>query len=252
MITRKTISICLLLIVFGAATLTAQTLIFNTQEFAPFTYTRGDAAAGPAVDVIKAVCLEAGITHSIRLLPWTRAQEEVKSGKANALFLIGWNKERAETFYFSPPILDTEYGVFVNADSGLKYSSPGQLAGLTVGVYGPSNTATSLEEYKKKVPSIVIDMTPDDESAFKKLELKRVNAVYSNRDVGAALIEKLKLKNVKYSGVDKPLKYYIGFSKEFTKKAVFDDFVEAYKKLHAQGKIKKILDSYRLTVSALE
>jgi len=249
---RKDSLIFMAILLLGFGQLSAQELIFNTQDFAPFTYMNGDVVAGPAVDIIKAVCKEAGIAYSIRLLPWTRAQDEVKKGTSHALFLIGWNKERAETFYFSPPILNTEYGIFVNADSTLKYTTPVQLRGYTIGVYGPSNTSTSLDELKKKRPDIVVDMTPDDVAAFKKLELKRVSAVYSNRDVGAALISRLKLVNVRYAGTDKPLKYYIGFSKEFVDKAVFDRFVQAYKDLYAEGAIKKILDSYGLTIAALE
>ena len=227
-------------------------LIFNTQDFPPFTYQIDGKNEGPAVDIINSVCKEAGLTCTIQLLPWGRAQEEVKTGKAQALFLIGWNKERGETMNFSPPLLNTEYGIFVTDDNPLIYSSPEQLKGYTIGVYGPSNTSKSLEELKTKVTDISIDMTPDDESAFKKLGMKRLKAVYSNKHVGNAMIKKLGLNNIKYVGADKKLKYYIGFSKQYTDKALFDKFVAAFKALYNKGEIQKILTQHQMDAAKLE
>jgi polar amino acid transport system substrate-binding protein len=237
----------------GAGTIFAQEIIFDTQDFPPFSYMNGKDVTGPAVDIITAVCKKAGIACSFRLLPWARAQEEVKKGQAQALFLIGWNKERAETLNFSPPVLDTAYGIFVNTDNALVYTLPKNLDGYTIGVYGPSNTSTSLDELNKKVPGgLVIDLSPNEETAFRKLSMKRIGSVYSNRDVGGALISKLALANVRYAGTDKPLKYFIGFSKQYADKSVFDRFVKEYKNLYAKGTIKKILDSYRLSIATIE
>ena len=193
-------------------------LKFNTQDFAPFNYEVGGVVSGPAADIIRRICSEIKIDCSFNLLPWARAQEGVANGTAHGLFVIGWNEERAKTLYFSPPILNTEYGFFVKNENPLKFKQNADVKGYTVGVFGPSNTATSLEKIKAEINELTIDMTPDDEAAFKKLSLGRVDAVFSNRDVGYDFMRSLNLKNIRYSGRQQSLKYYIGFSQKFTDK----------------------------------
>lgn len=187
----------------------AAELILNTQDFAPFSYEAGGAVSGPAADVIRRVCAELKVTCTLRLLPWRRAQQEVQEGKAHGMFVIGWNAERAKWLHYSPPLLDTEYGFFVREENSLRFQQNTDVKGYTVGVYGPSNTATALEKIQAEVKDLTIDMTPDDTAAFKKLSLGRVQAVFSNRDVGYDLLRKNALTNVRYAGRQQTLKYYI-------------------------------------------
>ena len=248
---------------FAAALLAAsqawsQELKFNTQDFPPFNYAIDGVVSGPAADIIVKVCAEAQMTCTFDLLPWIRAQDEVKRGQANAMFVIGWNEKRAKWLHFAPPIMNTEYGIFVRKDNPLDYKGLPDIVGYTVGVYGPSNTSNSLEKMKdgmteKGLDPIKIDMRPDDESGFKKLGLGRLDAVFSNRDVGYALIAKLGLKdNIRYAGPTKKLKYYIGFSKEHNDPDILQKFDAAYLKLYKQGDVKTILERYGMEPADIE
>jgi len=230
----------------------ATELILNTQEFAPFNYEAGGQAAGPAAEVIRRICAEMKITCTMRVLPWRRAQQEVQDGKAHGMFVIGWNPARAKWLHFSPPLLHTEYGFFVREDNPLRFQQNADVKGYTVGVYGPSNTATALEAIKTELGDLSIDMTPDDEAAFKKLSLGRVRAVFSNRDVGHDLLRKLGITNVRYAGRQQGLKYYIGFSQQATDRAVVDQFNATFRALHTQGVIAEILRRYRMEPAPLE
>jgi polar amino acid transport system substrate-binding protein len=227
-------------------------LKLNTQDFAPFNYEVNGVVAGPAADIIRKVCDDIKIDCSLRLLPWRRAQEEVRNGTAHGMFVIGWNEERAKTLYFSPALLNTEYGFFVRDDSPLNFKQNSDIKGYVVGVYGPSNTATSLEKIKAEIKDLTIDMTPDDEAAFRKLSIARVDAVFSNRDVGYDLIRKLGLKNLRYAGRQQSLKYYIGFSQKFTDKKLVDQFNVGFRNLHKRGVIQGILGKYKMDAAPLE
>ena len=160
--------------------------------------------------------------------------------------------------HFTPPIMNTEYGIFVNRTNGLKFAKLSDIAGYRVGVYGPSNTSNSLGNIKAKMAgdglkAIAIDMRPDDESGFRKLALGRLDAVFSNRDVGHALVAKLGLKNkVRYAGAQRKLKYYIGFSMAHNDGKVLRTFDAAYRKLHLSGAVKKILDKHAMEISELK
>src|SRR5262249_30724339 len=120
------------------------------------------------------------------------------------------------------------------------------------GVFGPSNTATALEKIKAEIKDLTIDMTPEDEAAFKKLSVGRVQAVFSNRDVGYHLIHKLNISNARYTGHQQSLKYYIGFSQKFTDKAVVDQFNETFRTLHKRGLVQEILARYKMDPAPLE
>jgi polar amino acid transport system substrate-binding protein len=234
-------------LIFFLATATfgeKQKLIFDTQDFAPFSYTEKNKVAGPGADIIALVCKEMGVDYEIRLLPWARAQLDVKNGEAHALFFIGKNKEREEWLEFGMPIINTEYGFFVNREDKLQYKEIKDLANYTIGVYGPSNTATTLMNALLGATNIKVEMTPDDIAAFRKLNIKRVGAVFSNVDVGKSMIKELKLENVRYAGMYSALQYYIGFSKKMEHKELSDKFYGVLSELQKSGEIKKILDKY--------
>ena len=254
---RKVVRLFALVFCLASTHSWAQELKFTTQDFPPFSYKINGVVSGPAVDLIRRICAEMNTECSFRLLPWSRAQNEVKSGKANGMFVIGWNERRAEWVHFTPPIMNTEYGFFVNIDNPLEFAGTSDIAGYKVGVYGPSNTANSLVKIQTSMTedgleAITVDMRPDDESGFKKLALGRLDAVYSNRDVGLALIAKLGLTDkVRYSGAQRKLKYFIGFSMAHNDMTVLESFDAAYRKLHQSGEVKKILDKYFMEVAEL-
>ena len=103
-----------------------------------------------------------------------------------------------------------------------------------------------------QIGDLPIDMTPDDEAAFKKLALGRVDAVYSNRDVGYDLIAKLGLKNIRCFGPHRTLDYYISFGQQSTDKAIVDRFFGTFRDLHKQGIIKDILATYKMEPAQLD
>jgi polar amino acid transport system substrate-binding protein len=229
----------------------ATELTFNTQDFAPFNYAIDGVVSGPVAELIRNVCDEMQITCSFRLLAWTRAQEEVRLGKAHGMFVIGWNAARAKWLHFTPPILYTEYGFFVRDDNTLRFKDVNDVKGYRVGVYGPSNTSKSLENIKAQVQDLTIDMRPNDEAGFKKLSVGRIDAVFSNRDVGYALIAKLKLNNIRYAGMQRRLKYYIGFSQTHTDKKLVDQFNATLVDFYRRGVAQAILKTYNMEPVAL-
>ncbi len=133
-----------------------------------------------------------------------------------------------------------------NTQNFAPFSYKSDIKGYKIGVYGPSNTSKSLEKIKGETDDFTIDLRPDDESGFKKLSKGRVTAVYSNRDVGHALIKKLGLKNIRYAGHHKKLQYYIGLNKKYADNQIVNTFNETFLKLHKQGVIQSILEKYQM------
>ncbi|WP_038292077.1 substrate-binding periplasmic protein [Zooshikella ganghwensis] len=237
----------------------AEELVFNTQDFPPFNYTVDNKVEGPAADIIRAACQALSYSCKFKLLPWRRAINEVKEGKAHGLFVIGWNKERDQWLYYSPPLMETAYGFFVRKSNTLNYSGLKDIEGYRVGVFGPSNTSKSLEKIKQSMESeslnaIHIKMVSDDINIFKMLDdpKRNLTSVYSNKDVGMAIIHQVNLGNIRYAGSHKKLNYYFGLSKEFTDKKVADAFSNTVSDMRNSGKLKEILDSYHMRLAPID
>ena len=99
----------------------------------------------------------------------------------------------------------------------------------------------------ENIKPIVIDMTPDDESGFRKLARGRLAAVYSNREVGYELLKRLGLdKKIRYAGTHRKLKYYIGFTAAHTDATITRRFDESYRILRDRGVVAEILHQYHM------
>jgi polar amino acid transport system substrate-binding protein len=226
-------------------------LSFTTQNLEPFSFLSDHGPAGPSVDIARAICDEMDADCIIDLYPWRRAYYEVKRARANGIFFIGKNPDRERWLTFSPPIVGTEYGFFVNHNNPLVYHTPNDIEGYIIGVFGPSNTSASLQEIKIEMVNFYIDMEDNDEAGFRKLSVQRVNAVYSNRDVGFSLIKKLGLSNIRYAGAHCKLFYYFAFNPKLTPAKWIEQFNEAYRKLYRLEKIHQILKKYDMNPAPL-
>jgi len=243
-----------------ASDLTATELRFNTRDFYPFSYQVNQRVSGPVADIIREVCKRIDITCSFKLMDWTLAQKEVQEGKADGLFVVGWNRQRADWLLFSPQILKTEYGFFMAAGNIVQFKENRDIAGFRVGVYGPSNTSRLLNEIHDKmsrdqtIKPIEIDLRPDEVELLKDLNSsnRTITAVYSNKDVGNAIKKKLGLINVLYAGTQKKLDYFIGFNKKTIDKKLLFRFNSEFIKLYKSGYVKKTLDFYDIEQGVIE
>ncbi len=233
-------------------------LILNTQNFAPFHYpaSREGMADGPIPQIVKLACAKAGINCRIFLYgEWRQAQEDVKQGKADGMFVIAWNSKRSKWLYRSTAIIDTEYGLFVRNDNPLELDQllkqPSIINNYTIGVYGPSGTASSLTKLKDALESknvkVSIDMAADDTPLFEKLSLsKNKYAVYSNRIVGESIVRGLGMSTIRYAGKHRALSYYVGFSKERVSPKLVEDFNSAFQGLVTSGEVVSIMANHSM------
>ncbi|OZG74998.1 amino acid ABC transporter substrate-binding protein [Hahella sp. CCB-MM4] len=224
----------------------SNTLIFNTQDFRPFTYLQNGEVTGPATSIVKLACETARIDCRFHLMEWPTAIKEAKAGQAHGLFVVGWNEDRNQWLYYSLPIIRGEYGFFTNVQTPDEPKTLTEYQHHNVGVYGPSNLANSLQKIQKAMPSMRISMFEDDSTAFQQLSEGKLDSVYSNRDVGYAMIRELGLSNLRYSMHQKQLNYYIGFMKEYTPRKLVNRFNHALKVIFRDGQAQKILSAHQL------
>jgi len=228
----------------------AQTKHFVTEPSPPFNYLEDGNVAGPAFEIIDSICDQMSITCKFKLTKWERAILSAQNAEVNGIFSIGKTTERAQWMYFSTPILETAYGIYVNKNDPLIYKNGSDLSGYTVVTYGPSNTSKSLEKLRRKTPSMKVKIESNSTFALKRFDVGRYgdkSALYLNRDVVDHLIKTMKLKNIRFAGDDRKLSYYVGFPKESNTRKFVSDFNRALEKSKQDGTLEQLLKPFDMT-----
>lgn len=229
-------------------------MLFVTQSFAPFSYEEAGQAAGPAVDIMRAVCDSAGVRCLFSIMPWRRAVAEVQTGQADGLFPLLPSREREKTLWLSAPLLSTAYGFFVPVRSRWHYRAPADLVGLTLGVYGPSGTASALQEVTAQSRDVKTEVELNNLTAFRKLAGGRYGdqaAVFANREVGLALLKQGALGDLKPAGELPAIHYVFALSRQTRSAAQMSRLNQALDELQRSGKIKAILARHGLATAPL-
>lgn len=234
----------------------AAELKFVTEPLPPYSYeapgsTKG---AGPVAEVILAVCAKLNTSCSIEVLPWRRALAMAEAGEVDAIFCFLRTPEREKKFYISEMIIEGAYSLFAAEASTFKYTQPKDLDGYTIGAYGPSGTAATLEEVLKSSSSGRAEIDVDNITVLKKLAGGRYgdggkSLALLNRDVGVHLMKSEGISGLKQVGVVKKLAYGIGFSRKKVPELQFNQFNDALKQLIKEGKVKTILGKYGMKVA---
>ncbi|MGR3970729.1 substrate-binding periplasmic protein [Shewanella sp. 1180_01] len=229
-------------------------LVFH--DFAPFSYqNQQQQNYGLLVEVAMRVCQELPQQCEIEIKPNRRAKQMLTTGKANGIFLA-WNPERAKTMMFSIPMVETEYGFY--SVKSFKIKSIYQLSGQDVGVYGPSNTETSLLKQQQKLldkglKPFQIEVSPQgDEFPLRMLAKQRFIAYYSNKDVGAYYAQQMNLKDLNYFRAEGHIYYCIAFDMAYNKREVVIEFNRILQNLLEQKKLDHIYEKWNMTPAYLD
>lgn len=232
----------------------AYDLTFSCHHFEPYvTFNDKQEPQGVFVDIIHEACARVGFTCGIQLFSNRRSKAVLKTGQVNGNFPLGWNKERDQWLYWTPPLMTAEYGMFVNSQATQPPKTIEDLQGKTVGVFGPSNTSHSLKKINTSLKAanlkpFQIDMVPNEDGRnMKKLNLERLDAAYINKDVGFYFVKKSQLKNIQYAISHRKLLYYIGFAKEHNQKEVVEKFNKGVREIEEENVLLSILKKWGLT-----
>ena len=83
----------------------AKPLELVTLQYPPYEYNENGEIRGIAVDIVKEVFKRMGQPISIKLYPWARALQMVKTGRADAIFTAFKNPEREKFAIYSNEVL---------------------------------------------------------------------------------------------------------------------------------------------------
>lgn len=226
---------------------------FVTEPFPPYTYATDGRAAGPMVDVLQAACARLAWHCDVEVLPWRRALGMAQRAEVEGIFTVVDSPERRQYFHVSPPVIEGRYVLFARAGSGLLYGTDAQvLAGRTVGAYGPSVTALTLEALIEGVPRVRSEIEPDNRTVLRKLAAGRYGedgAALVNEAVAQLIIREDNLNSLQPAGLVKVFGYSFGLSRQNVDLASAQAFGRALYELCRVGRTAELLRAYGLPPS---
>lgn len=234
---------------FSSANAQNATLTFGSQDIPPFNQHKEGGASGPFADVIKAVCERIQTRCVILALPWRRGMAELNEGRLSGIFPLVHFPEREQDFYLVGPVVETCYAIYARAVETRQFHEAKDLAGYTVGVYGPSGTSKIFERTIGGTPAITLEMELNNLTVLKKLSVGRYGQKglgFVNCDVAQYLISQEHIANVHLAGDVQREGYYIGLSRKVVSAEVAAKFTQALTALKQSGELATILKNYGL------
>jgi polar amino acid transport system substrate-binding protein len=218
-------------------------MTFVMDLFPPFTFVANGVAAGPMSEILRAVCEELKASCKLEVYPWRRALKMAEDGEVDGIYAIARIPEREAQFRLTRPIIESTYGIFVHESSTLKYHAAADLAGYTVGAYGPSAASIVLDGLAQSAPTLNKVVEIDNITLLRKLSVGRYGergAAIANVDVGRHLIQQEQIAGLKVAGVVGRIDYCIGLSRQKVTPQQAQQFNAALEAVARSGKLKDI------------
>jgi polar amino acid transport system substrate-binding protein len=207
--------LCAALLGWGAAA-RAETYQLVTFEFPPYEYEEGGGPTGIAVDILREAFQRLGHAITVKVQPWARSLEEVKTGGADAIFTAYKTAEREQFLDFSREVLAPQIvSLFVRQDSPVAFDGDiAKLADRSFGVVNQISYGPIFDDAVKAGTLRRIDTSNSSDLNLQKLVAGRYDVMPSNRYVGLYLLKKRgNLADIRVLNPDlQNVPSYIGFS----------------------------------------
>lgn len=229
---------------------------FGTQLFPPYVVAQPQGQpAGPLVDVLNAACRNLGWSCRARIYPWRRAGDLLDRGEVDGLFPVLDTPARRASMRLSVPVIDARYVFFSRRGDDFVYRNPQSLVGREIGVYGPSGTATTLQDMVGGLAAVRVRQERDNLVALKMLAAGRYGdkgLVFANEQVALALMASNEVTGLQSSGGGKDINYVFGLGRQRMSEADFKAFDAALAELCRAGTTAELVRPYALPASACD
>ncbi len=221
----------------------------------PFTYSENNQATGYDVEVARAVFKELPeYKLKVEITDFDSVVAGVDSGRYQlASNDIGWNKDRAEKYYFSAPLSKSNNAVAVKSD--LKVKTLGDLAGKSTEVLPSANFTTILSKYNDANPDKQVKLNYVDGSYptasrladvdSGKIDFLLYDAISLKTIIKDKGLDTLKVNNIESESTDPHdgFEYFL-YTKDEKGKELQTKVDKVLKKLQSNGTLKELSEKY--------
>ncbi|WP_082552003.1 ABC transporter substrate-binding protein [Massilia sp. Root351] len=251
--TRLPLLAVLLSALLPAAALAAPPLTFVMQVFPPFNDVKGGQPVGVFPEVLREVCAAMQTECKLEVYPWRRAYALAQSGMADGILLLLKTPQREQIFHMGAPVIQSSYVLYAQQQNPMRYTGPADLAGYTIGAYGPSGTSYAATDLIQAIPDARLEVEMDNPTALRKLRLGRYGAkgaVFINLDLALHLMKQEGDAGLKQVGEVQKVEYYIGLSRKKMSVRQAELFHATLRQLQRDGTVAAIARKHGLKAAA--
>ena len=227
------------------------TITIRADSWPPFNADPNDPLPGYGIEILKAIFEKQGYKIDYQLMPWTRALEEVKSGKYDGA--IGAAVDDARDFVFpSEPIAVITNTFFAKKGSTWTYAGLSSLEKIKLGTIESYPYTPEIDEYvNANKKSDKVQAVSGDNAVvtnIKKLQAGRIDVVLECPQVMNWTLKTMGIAEgdvVPVGKVEQSDQIFVAFSPAKPESKKYAEMLsDGIKQLRASGELKKILDKY--------
>jgi polar amino acid transport system substrate-binding protein len=161
----------------------ADPLKLVTEEYPPFSFREASVLTGSSIDQVNLLMKDAGIDHTVEMMPWARALALAEKQPDHCVFTTAHNSERDPNFKWVEPLLAGRTLLVRRAGAAVNPQSLDDARQYLVGATRNDFTADLLSEKG----FTRIDLATDFNLTLKKLMLGRIDLMPIAEDYYAKL-----------------------------------------------------------------
>ncbi len=231
-----------------AAPLTADDLIYYTENYPPHNYLDNNRLTGISIEIIELIWEKLGAAktrENITLLPWARAIKQLETRPNTVLFGMGHTRERTKKFHWVGSYYSHTLSLICPKDSLIDITDLDQAKTFRIGVVRQDIGHHYLLEQGFDEASL--DLCLDIEQLHQKFIHGRFDMICYARDTyfNYLTAQKKIPGNFKDVLTISMMKSGFGFNRNIPR-TLIQDFQKALDELKAEGKVLQILKFYGL------
>lgn len=202
---------------------------------------------GPITEIVVSAYKKVGYRVNITYVPWARALETVKAGKADGLYGAWYSAERTQWFVYSHQLLSNEIVLYKHKGTAPEtFTSYSDLQPYKIGIVrGYRNPPAFDAAYLRT------DVADTDATNLKKLAAKRIDLILIDRGTATHLLQhELPEYREHLEAVEPPVEvvpmHLIISKKAEDYQTKMDDFNQGLELLSAAGVVEAILKQHNM------
>ena len=221
---------------------------FVTLQFPPLEYENNEHRAdGAAVEFVRTIMEKMGHSADIRVLPWTRAMQMVRTGKADAIFTAYKNAEREKFLEYSEEVLIAQE-LFFYKKKGTPFHFDGRIASIHNARIGIVSTISYGQAFDKYRQFIRLDKANQLTHSFQKLAKGRIDLLPSSYYVAEYTIKNMGIEQQveRLPRLIESVPSYIAFSRQRDLHSLRGQFDAELRKMKTTGEYSQLLQKHGL------
>jgi polar amino acid transport system substrate-binding protein len=222
-------------------------LVFADSPYPP--YVVGEMGAAPSggvtLDVLREIGRRMGIDIQVRLMPWKRVLENVRTGRVDGVTTLMVTEDRKQFLVYTDMFTQSRELFFYNREQtpDFDWTDYADLNGLSIGLVSGYTYGQEFLEAARRL-NMDIEYSPTDQTAYAKLARGRIDLVLDDERSG-----KLQIKNhPALSGVilahQKPVTvydYHMAFSRKSRARTLVDEVNRVLDRMRRDNTLERLL-----------